>query len=86
MANIKSAKKRIKTNDKARMRNKTKKTALRNAIKNLEVAIEANDKQLSTDLFKVASKKLDSGITSGICHKNYAARQKSRLMKKINLI
>lgn len=86
MANLKSAKKRIKTNEKARMRNKVQKTSMRSSIKNLEEAILANDKTKALELYNHASKKLDSGVSRGIVHKNYAARQKSRLMKKINVL
>ncbi|MGL4588769.1 MAG: 30S ribosomal protein S20 [Mycoplasmatales bacterium] len=86
MANIKSAKKRIKTNEKARLRNKTQKSAMRTAIKKLETAVSGKDrnKELEITLYNDVSKKVDKAVSKGIVHKNYAARQKSRLMKKIN--
>ena len=84
MANIKSAKKRIKTNEKARMRNKSLRTSLRTAIKNLDTAITAGDKQEAVILLPKTIKSLDSSVTKGIIHKNKAARSKSRLTKKVN--
>lgn len=86
MANIKSAKKRILTNEKSRLRNKSHKSAMRTEIKKLEVAVANNDKALASDLIKTVTKRLDRAVTQGIVHKNYAARQKSRLTKKVNQI
>ena len=77
MANIKQQKKRIKTNEKARLVNAAYKSSLKTALKNVEVAVEANN---------VASKKLDKAISKGLVHKNYVARQKSRLSKLVNTL
>ncbi len=84
MANIKSTKKRIKTNEKARLRNKSYKSSMRTAIKKLEQAIIDKDKDKALELYNEAGKKLDKAVTKGLAHKNYAARNKSKLMKKIN--
>lgn len=86
MANIRSAKKRIKTNEKARMRNKVKKSSMKSSMKTLESLIESGKKQEAQEFMNTVSKKLDSAASQGIVHKNYASRQKSRLMKKINSI
>ncbi len=84
MANIKSKKKRIKTNEKARMRNKSVKTAMRNSIKDLEKIISEGNKEEAQKAYNYTNKMLDKGISKGIIRKNSVARQKSRLMKKIN--
>ena len=84
MANIKSQKKRILTNEKARLRNRVQKTLVKNAIKNLNTAIEAGNKEEATLLLTKAYKRIDSSVIKGITHKNKAARQKSRLSKKVN--
>ena len=84
MANIKSAKKRIKTNEKARMRNKTLRTALKTTVKNLEVAIASGDKEVAQVELTKTIKRLDSSVNKGIIHKNKSARSKSRLTKKVN--
>ena len=75
MPNIKSQVKRVKTNEKRRQFNASYKASMRTAIKNVEAAKEA---------YNTANKKLDKAVAKGICHKNFAARQKSRLSKKIN--
>lgn len=84
MANIKQQKKRIKTNDKARIRNAAFKSSLKSAIKNVEVAVEAKDFEAAVEANNIAAKKLDKAISKGLAHKNYVARQKSRLAKLVN--
>ena len=84
MANIKSQKKRIKTNEKSRVRNKVQKTVVKNTIKKLNTAIEEGRKEEAIALLPLAYKKIDSSVTKGITHKNKAARQKSRLSIKVN--
>ena len=86
MANIKSAKKRIKTNETARLRNKSQKSAMRTVIKKFDDAVKAGDKDLATSLYNELSKKVDKGVSKGIIKKNKAAREKSRAMKKLNNI
>jgi small subunit ribosomal protein S20 len=84
MPNIKSAIKRVKTNDKRRAQNIAVKSALRTAIKNFETKVEAGEKENAEAAFVDASKKLDKAANKGLIHKNAASRQKSRLAKKLN--
>ncbi|MGL5245147.1 MAG: 30S ribosomal protein S20 [Sarcina sp.] len=84
MANIKSAKKRIKVTEKKTAQNKMVKSALKTAIKKFEVAVTANNKEEATVAFKGAVKALDMSTTKGVVHKNMAARKKSRLAAKLN--
>lgn len=86
MANIKQQKKRIKTNEKARLVNAAYKSSLKTALKNVEVAVEAKDLDAAVEANNVASKKLDKAISKGLVHKNYVARQKSRLSKLVNTL
>lgn len=85
MPNIKSAIKRVKTNNKKRLQNAQTKSALRTAIKNFEALVEKNDLEAATSALSVAVKKIDKAAAKGLIHKNAASRQKSRLMKKINV-
>ena len=78
MANIKSAKKRIKVTD------KMIKSALKTAIKKFEVAVEANNKAEAATLYVEAARALDMSASKGVVHKNMAARKKSRLAAKLN--
>ena len=84
MPNIKSQVKRVKTNEKRRQFNASYKASMRTAIKNVEVAIENKNVEAAKEAYNKANKKLDKAVAKGICHKNFAARQKSRLSKKIN--
>ena len=84
MPNIKSQVKRVKTNEKRRQFNASYKASMRTAIKNVEVAIENKNVDAAKEAYNTANKKLDKAVAKGICHKNFAARQKSRLSKKIN--
>lgn len=86
MPNIKSQVKRVKTNEKRRQFNASYKASMRTAIKNVEVAIENKNVEAAKEAYNTANKKLDKAVAKGICHKNYAARQKSRLSKKINAL
>lgn len=84
MANIKSAIKRIKITEKNNAKNTSEKSAMRTAIKKVEAAVFNNDAALAKEALVQAVRKLDKAATKGLIHKNAAARQKSRLMKKVN--
>lgn len=81
MANIKSQKKRIITNEKARVANKAVRSELKTRTK---AAVAAAGTDESVAAFKAAQKKLDKAATKGVIHPNAAARRKSRLAKRVN--
>ncbi len=83
MANLKSAIKRVRTNDTKRLRNQAFKSEMRSQIKNVETLIEANDVENAKVAFQTASRKIDKTVQKGIIHKNNGNRQKSRLAKKL---
>ncbi|MCF2530642.1 30S ribosomal protein S20 [Yinghuangia soli] len=83
MANIKSQIKRIKTNEKARQRNKAVKSSLKTAVRKAREAVEAGDVAKATELSREAGRKLDKAVTKGVIHKNQAANKKSALAKKV---
>jgi len=84
MANIKSAIKRIRINEANNARNSSMKSAMRTAIKKVELAVLNNDVEASEEALRVAIRKLDKAVTKGLIHRNKADRQKSRLYKKVN--
>lgn len=84
MANIKSAKKRAKTAEVRRMRNVSKITAMRTAIKKFDSAVQAEDKNAAKDAMAVAIKRIDQAGTKGLLHKNNVANKKSRITKAFN--
>ncbi|NIZ93611.1 30S ribosomal protein S20 [Kineococcus rubinsiae] len=81
MANIKSQIKRIKTNEKARLRNKAVKSELRTAIRSFKDAAASGDAEKTTAALRLASKKLDKAVSKGVIHKNQAANRKSSIAK-----
>ncbi len=81
MANIKSQKKRNKTNAKAHERNKAVKAELKTRVKRVDAAIGTDDVD---DALRAAVKRIDMAASKGIIHKNAAARKKSRLMRRAN--
>lgn len=84
MANIKQQKKRVRTNEKAHMRNVSVKSMLKTEIRKVREAIAAGDKKAAESAFAVASRKLDQAAGKGIIHKNQAADRKSALALAIN--
>ncbi|MCS7476296.1 30S ribosomal protein S20 [Umezawaea endophytica] len=84
MANIKSQLKRIKTNEKARLRNKSVKSSLKTAVRKFREAADAGDKDKATALLQDVSRKLDKAATKGVIHANQAANKKSALAKRAN--
>lgn len=83
MANIKSAKKRIKVSARKTMENKRRRSDLRTALKKAEYALE-HDTDNKVVLVSEAIKKLDRASVKGILHTNNAARKKSQLTRKLN--
>ena len=79
MANIKSQKKRILTNEKARLRNKAVKSALRTHVRKFREAVEANEVEKAQELARVACRALDKASSKGVIHKNQAANRKSAI-------
>lgn len=77
MPNIKSAKKRVLVNEKKHSNNVPKKSSMKTAIKKAVV-------NPSEETVKEANKRIDKALSSGIITKNKAARQKSRVAKKLN--
>ena len=84
MANIKSAKKRIKVIETKTMRNKAIKSKVKTMIKKVEAAIEAKDKAAAEAALKVAISEINKAASKGIYHKNNAARKVSRLTLAVN--
>ncbi len=82
MANIKSQMKRIKTNEKARLRNKSVKSSLKTAIRKYREAAAAGDVDTATTLMRDASKALDKAASKGVIHANQAANRKSAMAKR----
>lgn len=86
MANIKSAKKRIRVIETKTLRNKMIKSKVKTLTKKVESAVAAGDQNLAAAALKEAVVAIDKAAAKGIFHKNTAARKVSRLTKAVNKI
>lgn len=84
MANIKSQLKRIQTNEKARLRNQSIKSALKTAVRRFREAADSGEKDKALVELRTASRKLDKAVSKGVIHPNQAANRKSAMAKRVN--
>lgn len=84
MANIKQQKKRVKTNEKRRVRNQAYKSELKTLVRQTREAVEAGDRDLAEKKLDAACRKLDIAVSKGVIHRNQAAKRKSKLAKRVN--
>ena len=86
MPNIKSAIKRVNTIKAKTEENAMVKTAYKTAIKNFNAAIEAGDKKLADEKFKIATKAIDKAANKGVIKANTASRKKASIAKTFNTV
>lgn len=86
MANIKSAKKRVRTSAARAERNKSVKSAVKTSIKKVDAAVAAKDKSAAQEALTAAASAIQKACNKGIYHKNTAARKISRLTKAVNTL
>jgi small subunit ribosomal protein S20 len=79
VANIKSQIKRVKTNEKRRLRNKSVKSSVRTAVRQFREAA-------ATQLQRAAARALDKAASKGVIHKNQAANRKSAMAKRVDAL
>jgi len=84
MPNIESAKKRLRSNANKEVRNTRITSSMKTAIKNVEKAVKKNEKETAAGALNIAIQRVDKAASSGLVHKNKAARVKSRLTKMVN--
>jgi len=82
VANIKSQIKRNRQNEARRQRNKATRSELKTRRRNAEVAARSGD-DVAPEVLRVAVKRIDQAAAKGVIHKNKAARDKSRLMRRV---
>lgn len=83
MANIASARKRIRQTLKRTERNKARKSRVRTFVKKVEEALLVGNKEGAVEALRHAQPELQRACTKGIMHKNTVARKISRLAGKI---
>jgi len=83
LANTRSAKKRIRQNEKRRERNRPVRTRARTQVRIARTAIGAGKQDQAAAAVKEAIQQLDRAAEAGVIHRKNAARRKSRLMKSL---
>ncbi len=86
LANHKSAIKRARQNEERRVRNRARKTRMKNVIRTLEEAIASNSKETAVERLKSAIAVIDTTASKGVIHKNTASRKVARLSKRVNAL
>jgi small subunit ribosomal protein S20 len=86
VANIKSQIKRNRTNEKARLRNKSVKSSLKTSVRKFNEAADAGDAAEAQALAKEATKALDKAASKGVIHANQAANRKSAIDKRVSAL
>jgi small subunit ribosomal protein S20 len=86
VANIKSQIKRIRTNEAARLRNKSVKSALKTSIRRFREAADAGDREAALTALQQASRQLDKAASKGVIHANQAANKKSAMAGRANAL
>ncbi len=84
MPNIKSAKKRMRSNAKKADVNTLVTSSMKTAIKKFEREVKDGSKEEACNKLNIAVQRIDKAVSSGLVHKNKAARLKSRLTKMKN--
>jgi small subunit ribosomal protein S20 len=84
VANIKSQIKRVKTNEKRRLRNKSVRSSVRTAVRRFREAVEAGDTDQAAELQRSAGRALDKAAGKGVIHKNQAANRKSAMAQRLS--
>lgn len=86
MANIKSAKKRIRKTIRQTEVNRNRRGRVRSFIKQVEEAVAAGDKDAAAAALRAAQPEIMRGATKGILHKNTASRKVSRLSRQVKAL
>jgi small subunit ribosomal protein S20 len=86
MANIKSAMKRNRQNEKRRLRNAAVRSTVRGSVKSARAALEGGQADQARAALLSTIQTLDKAVTKGVIHKNTAARKKSRLTRQLNAL
>ena len=83
MANTTSAKKATRKIARRTIVNKSRRTQMRGAVRNVEEAIKKGDRAAALEAMKKAEPELMKAAQSNIVHKNTASRKVSRLTHQI---
>jgi len=82
VANIKSQIKRNRTNEQARLRNKSVRSSVKTAVRRFRAAADAGDRETATVELRTAARALDKAASKGVIHANQAANKKSAMAQR----
>lgn len=83
MANTKSAQKAARQNEKARVRNLARKTAIKTSVKKVLTAIDQGSSEQAAEMLRDVAAQLGRARGKNLIHANTASRKLSRLAKKV---
>lgn len=86
MAHSLSAKKRVRQNEKHRIRNRARRSQVKTQLKRFQAAVASGENTAAEQEFRKAVKKLDVVASSSTMHKKTAARKKSQLARQLNAL
>jgi small subunit ribosomal protein S20 len=86
MAHHKSAKKRIRRNERRAEINRSRMSRIRTFVKKVELAIAGGDKTAAETAFREAQPEMHRGVSKGVLHRNTVGRKLSRLSARIKAI
>ena len=86
MANHKSAIKRARQSDERRVRNRSRKTRMKNVIRDLEEVMAGKSPEKAAEQLKKAISVIAKTASKGVVHRNTAARRISRLTRGVNAL
>ncbi|HYA40004.1 MAG TPA: 30S ribosomal protein S20 [Syntrophobacteraceae bacterium] len=86
MANHKSAVKRARQSEQQRMRNRSRKTRMKNVVRRFEEALAGKSPENAAEQLKKAASVIAKTASKGVIHKNTASRKISRLTLRVNAL
>jgi len=86
LANHKSAIKRARQSEDQRVRNRSRKTRMKNVVRKLEESISSKSRETASEDLKLVVSVIEKTASKGVIHKNTAARKISRLTKRVNAL
>jgi small subunit ribosomal protein S20 len=84
MPTSRTAKKRVRQNEKSKLRHKARKSEIKSLAKKTVAALGSKDAKTAATELKILQTKLDKAVSTHTLHANTVARQKSRLQRKLN--
>lgn len=84
MPNHKSAEKRVRQNEKRRLRNRHVLSSMRTLVKNVRTAVENKDTEAAKAALPLALRALNRAANKGVIHTRQASRKVGRLTKAVN--